>query len=488
MAATRAVFSRADVAVQVAARLPVDGRDAAAVVALVEMLTDTALGLDEAVPVGHQPRGLTHRASDARWAGADVLAAEGRVLSLAERGRAGGYGQANAANLLVALTGAASLDLSQYEALEKLVGSGDFLTVLTAPAGAGKTRALGAAAAAWERAGYRVIGLAPSARAAAELGEATGGPADTLAKWAHEQDRRGLLPAHERARYLLDPRALVVVDEASMANTHDLDRLITTAGRVGAKVVLVGDPGQIGVVRGPGGMLAALANAGHGLELDTVHRFTHDWEAAASLQLRRGNPDVLATYRDHGRLHARADVDAAVQALHARWTAERAAGREVLMMARTRADVDALNTRARASAQHAGDVRGPAVRLGEREWQAGDLLRARRNDRRLPIGTDGHVRNGDRYRVTGVDASGLRVEHLDRGERAFLPAGYVAEHAEYGWATTVTAAQGATVDVALVLVRPGINRELNRPGSGGGSQSRKDESRGSTAEVQRGVA
>ncbi|MGQ0843171.1 MAG: hypothetical protein ACT4QF_03445 [Sporichthyaceae bacterium] len=58
-----------------------------------------------------------------------------------------------------------------------------------------------------------------------------------------------------------------------------------------------------------------------------------------------------------------------------------------------------------------------------------------------------------------VDAAGLRVEHLDRGEGAFLPAAYVAVHGEYGWATTVTAAQGATVDVGLVLVRPGIDRE-----------------------------
>jgi predicted ribonuclease YlaK len=46
---------------------------------------------------------------------------------------------------------------------------------------------------------------------------------------------------------------VVILDEASMASTLDLDPLITAAARAGAKVVLVGDPAQIGVVNGPGG-------------------------------------------------------------------------------------------------------------------------------------------------------------------------------------------------------------------------------------------
>ena len=40
------------------------------------------------------------------------------------------------------------LDASQYRAVLHLAGGGDFLSVLTAPAGAGKTSTLGAAARA----------------------------------------------------------------------------------------------------------------------------------------------------------------------------------------------------------------------------------------------------------------------------------------------------------------------------------------------------
>ena len=130
------------------------------------------------------------------------------------------------------------------------------------------------------------------------------------------------------------------------------------------------------------------------------------------------------------------------------------------MMARTRADVDALNDRARAALV----ARVADRRAGEpprrRDWQAGDLLRARRNDRRLQIG-DGHVRNGDRYRVLDAQGpgGGLIVEDLDGRDRAVLPPEYVAAHAEYGWAATIDAAQGATTDVGIVLVRPGLDRE-----------------------------
>ncbi len=506
-AALRSTFSRADVATQVAARFPVDARGAKAVLAAVEEFTDHALGLDAAVPVGALSHGVTPRASDARWAGAEVLAAEARILSLVRRGRGGGYGQARTAAAVVAFA-AAGLDAEQASAALGVCTGGDFLSVLTAPAGAGKTRTLGAAARAWQESGYRVIGLAPSARAAAELAAATGGPADTLAKWRVEHGGRGLLPPQRAARTVLDGRTVAILDEAAMANTHDLDVLITAAARNAAKVVLVGDPAQIGVINGPGGMLSALVGAGHGHELGTVHRFSQDWEAAASLQLRAGDPAAITAYRAQDRLHSCSDLDAAIAALHERWMRERSharpgqgpgqagrqaggqAGRQadrqpvdraepcdrarqVLMMARTCAEVDALNHLARATAISSGEVHGPVVRIGERDWQTGDALRTRRNDRTLPVEDhaidqargEAHVRNGDRWRVLAADQTGLWVQHLDRagrdgyGAQAFLPAAYVAAHADYGWATTITSAQGATVDVGLVLVRPGIDRE-----------------------------
>jgi conjugative relaxase-like TrwC/TraI family protein len=451
----RAVFSRADVAGQVAAHLPTSGLTASEVVARVEQLTDVALGLDGAIPIGQQTVGVTARASDARYATVQVLDAEARILDLAARGRRGGYGQVPLTALMPMGRGA-GLDPSQYAAVLQLAGGGDFLSVLTAPAGAGKTSTLGAASRAWQDAGYRIVGLAPSARAAAELAAATGGPADTLAKWLHTH--RSAPPTAQEAAEL-DDRTVVILDEASMASTLDLDPLITAAAQAGAKVVLVGDPAQIGVVNGPGGMLAALARAGHGVELNQIHRFHEAWERPASRTLRDGTPGALAAYRLAGRLHPCANGDTALDGVFAHWAAARADGQDALMLARTRLDVDALNLRARAAALAAGEVAGPVTVAGEWQWQAGDLLRARRNDRRLTIG-DGHVRNGDRYRVLGPGPDGaLLVEDLSGRGRTILPAAYLAEHAEYGWASTIDGAQGATADVGIVLARPGLDRE-----------------------------
>lgn len=73
--------------------------------------------------------------------------------------------------------------------------------------------------------------------------------------------------------------------------------------------MLVGDPAQIGVIEGPGGMLAALAATGHGVELAGVHRFSQAWERDASPALRRGDPDVLTVYQEKDRLHACAGAD-----------------------------------------------------------------------------------------------------------------------------------------------------------------------------------
>ncbi len=474
-----AVFSRNDLAGQVAAHLPSTGLTAAQVVARVEQLTDQALTLSEGVPVGQPPRGLTVRASDPRYATVEVLQAESRILNLARRGRQRGYGYADPSHLRDTLIATATatatatstsagagagttpgrLDAGQLRAVQHLTAGGDFLSVLTAPAGAGKTSTLGTASRAWQAAGYRVVGLAPSARAAAELADATGDRADTLAKWLHNTGWLDRLPAAERAWTALDDRTVLIVDEASMASTLDLDRLTALAGKAAAKVVLVGDPGQIGVINGPGGMLAALAHAGHALELEHIHRFSHDWERHASLQLRAGSPQVLTQYLAEGRLHPCPDSDGALGAVFTHWSQARADGQDALMLARTRLDVDALNQLARAAAQAAGDVTGPVTTAGERDWQAGDVLRTRRNDRTLTLGRR-HVRNGDRYRVLGPGPEGgLVVEDLTGRGRLTLPHDYLEQHCEYGWASTIDSAQGATADVGIVLVRPGLDRE-----------------------------
>jgi ATP-dependent exoDNAse (exonuclease V) alpha subunit len=225
-------------------------------------------------------------------------------------------------------------------------------------------------------------------------------------------------------------------------------------------VVLVGDPAQIGVINGPGGLLTALADRRHGIELSGVHRFENAWERDASLRLRAGDPTVIATYNRAGRLHALDDPDDALVAVFRHWQRARDAGADALMLGRTRADVDQLNTLAKAAAQASGESHGPELATTTtNRWQAGDIVRTRRNNRRIPLG-DSHVKNGDRYRVLSPTTDGgLLVDDVRGRGRTLLPAGYVAEHLDYGWATTIDTAQGSTADIAMLLVRPNLDRE-----------------------------
>jgi hypothetical protein len=323
-----------------------------------------------------------------------------------------------------------------------------------------------------------VLALGPSARAASELAASTGVAGLTVARFLTEQTALDTQPP-TRSRGVRDERRLrrgdvLLVDEASMLATADLAALTTRAKVAGARVVLVGDPAQIGAIRAPGGMLEGLAHRlpNRVIELSGLHRFTHRWEAAATLALRAGDARILRTYQERDRIHPAADGDSAADAVFDRWHQAVSDGRDALMLARGWGDVSALNARARAAAIAIGQVTGPSLlsvtartastrgRAETREWRAGDVIMAKKNTTALRIGAD-QVRNGDRFTVLAAapEGDGLVVADLAGRGRTVLPAAYLSRHSEYGWAATIDAAQGATTDVAVTLARPGLDRE-----------------------------
>jgi ATP-dependent exoDNAse (exonuclease V) alpha subunit len=103
-----------------------------------------------------------------------------------------------------------------------MCSSGARLQLAIAPAGAGKTTAMRALVLAWTEEGGQVLGLAPSAAAAAVLAEQTGVHTDTLAKltWSlHHGD----LPDWAAA---IGPSTLMIIEEAGMADTLTLDTVV----------------------------------------------------------------------------------------------------------------------------------------------------------------------------------------------------------------------------------------------------------------------
>jgi conjugative relaxase-like TrwC/TraI family protein len=374
----------------------------------------------------------------ARYSTLATLHAEQALLDLLEDGRNAGraIAQPTAVDLAVEMHG---LGEDQALAVRAVTGNGDTLTCIVGPAGTGKSRAMRAAAEAWRASDIPVAGVALSAVAAGVLAEEATIPAGTVAKFLLDHTNGMQLQAGQ----------VLIVDEAGMVATRDLARLASLIEGVNGKLVLVGDPAQLGPV-GAGGLFPALTV--DAVELGEVRRFEHEWERDASLRLRQRDVSVLDVYDDHGRI-IETDSLGVVDEAADRWLDARLAGRSLVVVAADHATVSAINDTVRTFRITAGEVEADGVELSGQIVGLGDEVVTCQNDRRLCASDAGWVRNGDRWTVTGISGTGdLTVRHLDRPASVVLPAGYAAEHVRLGYALTTHKAQGVTVDDAVTVV------------------------------------
>lgn len=335
----------------------------------------------------------------------------------------------------------------QVEAASVVAGHGG-LELIVGPAGAGKTTMLAAAVTELRTQRRPVFGVAPTAAAADVLGTETGMAADTLDKLLTEH--RDLARPPDTG-YDLPTGTTVIVDEAGTAATTKLAELARLADQHEWRVVLVGDPRQFSAV-GRGGMFAHLVDTNGCIELDQVHRFHHDWERHASLQLRNGDPASITEYERRGRLHDGTPGQMDQEVITA-WHRARSRGDAVALMANSTDTVTRLNRLAQHTRINAGDLdpAGPSLDVGDESMLVGDEVVTRRNDRTLHTDRGQMVKNRDHWTITTIHPDG-DVTLDGRTGTIRLPAEYVAEDLELGYAQTSHATQGRTVDVALLLV------------------------------------
>jgi len=345
----------------------------------------------------------------------------------------------------------------QAEALTRIAVSGRVIDVLVGPAGAGKTTAMNALRRAWEaeHGTGSVVGLAPSAVAAQVLADDLGIETENTAMWWQNHLTKGIN---------FQSGQLVIVDEASLAGTLSLDRITGLAQQAGAKVLLVGDYAQLQSVDAGGAFSMLAHDRTDTVELIDVHRFHQPWEKLASLDLRHGHTTVIDTYLTHGRIQD-GDTETMTDAAYAAWRADRDAGRITVLIAETREQVTALNQRARADLLIDGTLtQDQEVELHDGSHAGvGDTVITRHNDRKITASNGNDwVRNGDIWTITDVQGDGsvaIRRSGRSYGGAIVLPAAYVAEHVDLGYAVTAHRAQGITTDTAHVLVEPTATRE-----------------------------
>ena len=495
----KSAWTRADLIKYLGRVLPRTGRDPAVAAALLQDLADRALASDfepvaclEAPEPAEVPasllradgRSVYQRHGGIRYATRAQLAMEERMvahagadgaprvnraqvaralgadpgrLDAALAGRAPDAGEAqDARDTQDTRTGSGLREDQAAAALAALI-DGRLVTVLNAPAGAGKTRVLAEAARIWAEAGLGpVIGITPSQSARNTL--AAGVPVSYNAAQflGHLPGRRGA-----RGPVPIGPGTLLVIDEASMLSGPDLADLIAYAKAKGAKIILAGDTSQLQAVENGGGMSLLAGALGYARLAEAV-RFRHAWEQHASLRLRDGDTTVLAEYDQHGRIIG-GDPEQMMDAATTAYVALTAGGTDTLLMAADHALRRELNRRIRDDLITVGIVQpGPAVTIADgTRASAGDLIICTRNDHGTEAGEPGRtLANGDLLRIEAITKDGLLVRRaLDAdprsGQRRWTDRHFVFnnhEDAELGYAVTDHAAQGRTVHTGLAVI------------------------------------
>lgn len=326
--------------------------------------------------------------------------------------------------------------------------SGAVATVEGLP-GTGKSFLLDTARAAWEAAGYRVVGAALSGKAAQGLRESASIPSATLharlKEWAPEPG--------VAAGGALDAKTVVVVDEAGMVDSRKLAALIEITQAASAKLVLVGDHRQLQPIEA-GGLFRALTERIETPHLNEIRRQAEPWAREAAYAIAEGRVgEALAAYEKRGFVQVGESKADTVHALVTQWVkaGEQHPTASRLILAGERADVRALNAAARDHLQQAGQLgtgQQIATAHGPREFAVGDRLVCTRNS------TSHGVRNGQLGTVEGMAGTGekavLQVRLDDGARRVELPLQHYP-HVDHGYALTTHKAQGVTVDHAFVL-------------------------------------
>ena len=325
------------------------------------------------------------------------------------------------------------------------------LTVVVGYAGTGKSTMLGVARRAWEAEGYTVRGAALSGIAA----EGLEGGAGISSRTVHS-----LLHAWSKGYDALGARDVLVVDEAGMIGSRQMEQLLSAAAAAGAKVVLVGDPEQLQAIEA-GAAFRAVAERVGAVEITEVRRQRDGWQQQATRELATGRTGAaLDRYEAAGMVSGHVTLDDAKAAVVAGWDAVRQARPQAsqIILGYRRDDVRDLNERARAVRRAAGELGEDqvlATERGERAFAEGDRLYFLRNERGLGVknGTLGTV---ERIADGGLEGSTRLTVRLDgqagagRGRSvSFDRADYA--HIDHGYAATVHKSQGVTVDQAHVL-------------------------------------
>lgn len=408
----------------------------------------------------HSARYTTHR----------ILAAEAEILTHAQKYEHRSRLPASRIDAVLAADAATrgfQPSAEQRAVLHTLFDQPRRLEAVIGRAGAGKTalmRLIGEVARAEH---LPVLGLSRSQLQAANLASEAAIRTENTARWLHHSGK----PSADQ-RWRLPPRCIVILDEAAQTSTLDIARLLQQVQAVGGRLILCGDPRQLGAI-GAGGIIAHLQQAGGAIQLSENRRFRtpggaeRTWETAAAAAVSEGrDQEAFDAYHLRGRIHTGPATQLADE-IAAAYLNDLQDHLASIVIAPDNELAAALADRVRTlriAAGHVDPARGHITLADGNTASPGDIIETRRNDVYNRPGRARHVTNGDLWTIEAIHPDrSMTVRRLDDRARTRIDVHYADRYAGLGYAVTKDRAQGLTLDTAHTLVTAAFTRNMLYP-------------------------
>lgn len=342
------------------------------------------------------------------------------------------------------------LSAEQKAVLEQTVNGQDIHAII-GHAGTGKSYTLNAVREAYEGQGYHLQGVSLSGVAAEGLENSSGIKSTTIHRklfdWENDRSRLG-------------KKSVLVIDEAGMVGTRQMQQMIATAKNAGSKIVIVGDTKQTQAVEAGGAFRGIIEQVGSS-RLSEVWRQKDEWQKEAT-RLLSGNRDDISNAMDafkrHGNIFSTDDYNQAANKMLREYVMQYSKDKTSTMISHTNADVERLNLVCRDSLKkRRGILNEKEVKIqtstGNKYFAAGERVLFLRNEKSIG------VKNGTFGNIAQIDKHGKMVVSLDDNRTVAVDTDQY-NHITYGYAATVHKLQGATIDNSFVLASEGFDRHL----------------------------
>ncbi len=380
---------------------------------------------------------LENQKGDIRYTTIEMLDLEKRMADTALKMKENTNHRINNQTIEEAVKGKGLSD-EQLDAIHHITHETGGIAAVEGWAGTGKSTMLNAAREAWENAGYQTKGAALAGKAAEGLEQSAGIQSQTI---------HSLIKEVENGQATLDKKTVLVIDEAGMIGSRQMEKLVRACDKAGAKLVLVGDSKQLQAIDA-GAAFRAVADKIGRFEMQDVKRQQHAADREMAKAFREGRAGAaLQNLDERGRLIVTKDQQKAREEAVAGFVRDAKKGKSTAMFAATRKEVRDLNLMAREKLKEAGLIRGEDIKMvvsnGIRDFAAGDRIVFTRNSKQF------NVKNGTQAIVTEVDKKMMTVMKEDGSYLRFdhnkLP------HFDHAYGLTVHKGQGATVDKAHII-------------------------------------